>query len=527
MNWKKLAWWIYAAQLLTAAFATVVKNFAFQSSSSSRIDDEIAYYELSTNVVPGEFCDPNSLSLSGYFGVDGSKYDNVHKRGGIGSIGKHYFFWMFERRPNNNNSVRLLSNAQKSENTAKSQKSDNSHKSDKSSKADQGRSRTSIDDKIPFVVWLNGGPGCSSLLGLLTENGPCLVNSNGNSTTPNPYSWNEVAHVLYLDQPAKVGYSYGNANDDNDDMVAGDAYYFLQSFFQSKEGAKYRDSPLYLTGESYAGHYIPAIAHRIYEGNKKLGKDLLHLPLSGLAIGNGFYDMELQMKSFPEMAYNNPHNLKIVTKQEYEKMKQAASTCSQAAHTCKHEMNEFLKGLDCQLASSCEEQFFPPLLDRNISIYNIKQPCIGDLCTDDIPITTFLNLDTTKSTLGVPDVVTWETCDDYVNVIWSDIDRVANFAKYLPEVLDEMKLPVLIYAGDLDYICNFIGNKEIALTLEWDHKDEFNKADDHDWNNGGGMARTFDRLTYLQVYDAGHMVPTDQPKQALDMITHFLNGDTF
>ena len=56
------------------------------------------------------------------------------------------------------------------------------------------------DNEIPFVVWLTGGPGCSSTLALLTENGPCKVNDDGKSTTVNPYSWTEAAHVLWLDQ---------------------------------------------------------------------------------------------------------------------------------------------------------------------------------------------------------------------------------------------------------------------------------------------------------------------------------------
>jgi hypothetical protein len=55
-------------------------------------------------------------------------------------------------------------------------------------------------DEIPLVVWLTGGPGCSSTLALLTENGPCKVNDDGKSTTVNPYSWTEAAHVLWLDQ---------------------------------------------------------------------------------------------------------------------------------------------------------------------------------------------------------------------------------------------------------------------------------------------------------------------------------------
>lgn len=124
----------------------------------------------------------------------------------------------------------------------------------------RGKSNESVgnssSEQIPFVIWLNGGPGCSSLLGLLVENGPCLVQPDGESTEINPYSWTEAAHVLWLDQPAGVGYSSGERGDFNEDMIGEDAYYFLQSFFQSDFGKKYKDLPLYITGESYAGKFM-------------------------------------------------------------------------------------------------------------------------------------------------------------------------------------------------------------------------------------------------------------------------------
>ncbi|CAM9980796.1 unnamed protein product, partial [Hapterophycus canaliculatus] len=60
----------------------------------------------------------------------------------------------------------------------------------------------------PVVLWLTGGPGCSSTLALLAENGPCTVNEDGETTTPNPSSWNSRANVIWVDQPAGVGFSY-------------------------------------------------------------------------------------------------------------------------------------------------------------------------------------------------------------------------------------------------------------------------------------------------------------------------------
>ena len=105
-----------------------------------------------------------------------------------------------------------------------------------------------------------------------------------------------MANVLWLDQPADVGYSYGQGNDSNEEMISEDAYYFLQAFFKSDEGEKYRDAPLHIVGESYGGHYAPAIAHRIWKGNNDLKDGLATLNLKGLAVGNGLTDPEEQYK---------------------------------------------------------------------------------------------------------------------------------------------------------------------------------------------------------------------------------------
>ena len=76
-------------------------------------------------------------------------------------------------------------------------------------------------------------------------------------------------------------------------------------------------------------------------------------------------------------------------------------------------------------------------------------------------------------------------------------------------------------------VCNYLGNRAWTLNLDWKHKAEFNDAEEHDWNNGAGLARTANGLTFLQVYQAGHMVPTDQPAHALEMISQHLDGREF
>jgi len=448
-------------------------------------------YELSSNVVDGEFCDPSSpLSVSGYFGVKGSKYEST-------SNSKQYFYWMFEKRS-----------------SSPSQES-----------IPRGKSNESVgnssSEQIPFVIWLNGGPGCSSLLGLLVENGPCLVQPDGESTEINPYSWTEAAHVLWLDQPAGVGYSSGERGDFNEDMIGEDAYYFLQSFFQSDFGKKYKDLPLYITGESYAGKYIPAIGTRIWEGNNAPSLDnLIPLKLSGLAIGNGWIDPKTQYQWYAEMAVNNSHGMKLIDDETYANMTAEEAICYQIASACYRGEDYYCEETD----QYCSYSLLVPIIEQGICVYNIL---MDDSCDDDTVITKYLNMNSTKAALHVPSERSWQACNDDVNALFA-IDEEKNAAPQISNLLDD-GIPILIYAGDLDFICNYLGVKATALNLEWKNADDFQAAEDRDWNNGSGLVRSSEDglLVFLQVYDAGHMVPMDQPETSLAMIKQFLQRKPF
>ncbi|GMH53170.1 hypothetical protein TrRE_jg5815 [Triparma retinervis] len=98
-----------------------------------------------------------------------------------------------------------------------------------------------------------------------------------------------------------------------------------------------------------------------------------------------------------------------------------------------------------------------------------------------------------------------------------------NYDSYIADML-EGDVDVLIYAGDVDFICNSLGNKAWTLDLEWEGKEGFNALEDKDWENGSGSVRTYNGLTFLTVFDAGHMVPSDQPEAALTMLDTFTQG---
>lgn len=95
---------------------------------------------------------------------------------------------------------------------------------------------------------------------------------------------------MFVDQPVGTGFSYADSMSDyvtNEEMVAEDMYEFLQGFF--KQNPQYNKS-VFLFGESYAGHYIPAVGARIVEGNNNVTKGYVHVDFKGMAIGNGWVD---------------------------------------------------------------------------------------------------------------------------------------------------------------------------------------------------------------------------------------------
>ena len=207
-------------------------------------------------------------------------------------------------------------------------------------------------------------------MALLTENGPCSVNEDGKSTTVNPYSWTEAAHVLWLDQPAGVGFSYGTEDDSNEKMVGEDAYYFLQAFFQTFP--EYASAPLYIVGESYGGHYAPAIAHRVWMGNKNLKPDTIKLNLSGLGVGNGLTDPEEQYKWYPEMGHDNSHGIKIFDDSVYEGMKEAVPRCTALIHQC-NQGDGAIDDFACQGAFVlCNTALTSPYQATGLNPYDIR-----------------------------------------------------------------------------------------------------------------------------------------------------------
>lgn len=204
----------------------------------------------------------------------------------------------------------------------------------------------------PLAIWLNGGPGASSMVGLLQENGPCFVNGDSETTSLNPWSWNNEVNMLYIDEPNQVGFSFDTPTNCTVDIAgesgpkpadfshqvpranntfrvgtfssqnstytadntlhAGHAlWHFAQSFFSEFPHYKPADDRISLWAESYGGHYGPGFFDVFQRQNEKIQRGELsdehahYLHLDTLGIVNGWIDGVLQEEAYITFPFNN------------------------------------------------------------------------------------------------------------------------------------------------------------------------------------------------------------------------------
>ena len=154
------------------------------------------------------------------------------------------------------------------------------------------------------MLWLNGGPGASSLCaGLLFENGPCSISSDCNTTIHNPYSWNEKVNIIYLDQPIGTGFSYASDGSSVSTLadLSTDVYAFLQVFLQ--RFPQYAANPFHIAAESWGGHYAPYIGSHIFRRNKESQNrpfpGQIYVKFASIMLGNGLTDPASQFETIP------------------------------------------------------------------------------------------------------------------------------------------------------------------------------------------------------------------------------------
>eukprot|EP01090_Pellita_catalonica_P023366 TRINITY_DN9582_c0_g1_i1.p2 TRINITY_DN9582_c0_g1~~TRINITY_DN9582_c0_g1_i1.p2 ORF type:complete len:419 (-),score=66.22 TRINITY_DN9582_c0_g1_i1:61-1317(-) len=367
-------------------------------------------------------------------------------------------------------------------------------------------------DTDPLVLWLTGGPGCSSEVALFFENGPWKINPSNLELTPNPFSWNLHTNLLYVDQPAGTGFSYAKRDYiKNETMVAEEMYTFLQGFLDRYP--QYRDRDFYITGESFAGHFIPAISAKIVKENEA-GKNK-KINLQAIAIGDGFVDPVVTAESWGPYSYVN----NLITESELQTVQQSYQKCKQ----------DVANGYYGEAFVDCNAVFQNVLqYAGNVNYYDIRKKCDPPpLCYQMDYISDYLNQESVRKELGVGNRH-WSSCNFKVYGPFESKDFETSYRFDIPKVLAKHR--VLIYNGNYDLIVDYFGQSAMLDSMPWSGKSGFNAAKNVTWSVDGkvaGSARTYGNLSYLVVNNAGHMVPHDQPKNALDMLTRFIKNEAW
>lgn len=166
---------------------------------------------------------------------------------------------------------------------------------------------------------------------------------------------------------------------------------------------------------------------------------------------------------------------------------------------------------------------------RTINVYDVRIPCkVQPLCYDMSPIAKFLNQPKVQTALGVHTPRTWAACNNGVHLALTG-DWIPSFAQDIPKVLAS-GARVLIYSGVEDFVCNYYGGANWVKNMKWGGQGGFNAAPLNNWSVDGkvaGRTRVFKGFTWLEMDNAGHMAPMDQPVNSLDMLKRFLTNKPF
>ncbi|XP_028769706.1 serine carboxypeptidase-like 20 [Neltuma alba] len=418
----------------------------------------------------------------------------------------------------------------------------------------------------PVVLWLNGGPGCSSFDAFVYEHGPFnfeKAKTKGSLPTLhlNPYSWSKVSNIIYLDSPAGVGFSFSKNKSDyitGDIKTASDTHTFLLKWFELYP--EFLSNPFFIAGESYAGIYVPTLAYEVMKGIEAGARP--NLNFKGYLVGNGCTDDEFDGNALVPFA----HGMGLISDELYEEVRVECN-------------GNFYNPLNENCASKLAK------VDQEIdglNIYDILEPCyhwpetiettpsyirlpssfrqLGETkrplpvrkrmfgrawplrapvrdgivptwpqlsnshnvpCTDDEVANSWLNNDIVRKAIHTAekaDVSIWDLCTG--NIFYDhDAGSMIKFHKNLTS----RGYRALIYSGDHDMCVPFTGSQAWTRSMGYKVVDGWRP-----WivnNQVAGYTQGYDKnLTFMTIKGAGHTVPEYKPQESLYFYKRFLDG---
>lgn len=392
----------------------------------------------------------------------------------------------------------------------------------------------------PLVLWLNGGPGASSLIGAMAENGPFRVGKKGKELFINPHSWNTAANVLYLEAPAGVGFSYDPSGvyETNDDKTADDNYLAIQAFFRKFPSLRKRE--FYVTGESYGGVYVPMLTERLLNapkginlrgfvvGNGALDETALGNSLLFFGYHHGFFDLDTWTRlikyccngsASPEGCnFVDPKTeTRTLCKAEVEQVNEKMASLPLNPYNIYDECVADTILLDTAARAMSRTSLYHKHLYASARNRSYSTPLAAD-CIDLNDVAAYMNRHDVKAALHVESSpLEWKSS----SYVLEYHRQHYNMAPVVKTLVDSGCLRSLIYNGDVDMVCNFLGDQWFVKNLGYKNTTEY-KEWFHEKRLAGFYQSFTGNLTYATVRGSGHMVPHDKPAQALHMISQFM-----
>ncbi|XP_043706099.1 serine carboxypeptidase II-2 [Telopea speciosissima] len=377
----------------------------------------------------------------------------------------------------------------------------------------------------PLVLWLNGGPGCSSIAyGEAEEIGPFHVKPDGKTLYLNRYSWNQVANIIFLDSPVGVGFSYSNNSEDilnnGDKRTAEDSLAFLLKWFE--QFPQYIGRDFYITGESYGGHYVPQLAQAIVRHQFAAGKKTINLKgyMVGNALTNDFTDHMGVFQFMWSAGMISDQTYKLLNLFcDFESFIHASDQCNKILDIASEELGNIDPYSVYTPACTGNSSSSSRLLKRLFKVGRISKKY--DPCTE-AHSTVYFNLPEVQKALHVkPEAAPskWETCSDVINTNWKDspMSVLDIYRELMP-----LGLRIWIFSGDTDAVIPVTSTRLTINTLKLPTVSPWRAW--YDDGQVGGWTQQYLGLTFVSVRGAGHEVPLHRPKLALTLIKAFLSG---
>ncbi|KAI4177768.1 MAG: hypothetical protein LQ343_000232 [Gyalolechia ehrenbergii] len=367
----------------------------------------------------------------------------------------------------------------------------------------------------PLAAWFNGGPGCSSMIGLFQENGPCHFVNGASTPSLNQYSWNSYANMLYIDQPVGVGFSYGTDSVTSTVTAAPYVWKLIQAFYAQFPQYKNRDFGIFT--ESYGGHYGPEFAEYFEQQNAAVASGSVggqNIKLVALGVNNGWFDAILQEKAYIDYSYSNSYRPLISASQRTSYLNTYQTKCLPALQACASSGSDSA----CTNADKvCYNNIEGPLSQSgDFDVYDIRSPS-----NDPNPPQTYVSyLQSSAVVQAIGAKTTYQECPNAPYQKFSATgDNPRSFLAQLSDVVQK-GVQTVVWAGDADWICNWFGNQAAAEAVSYDGHAAFQSAALMPFNVAGKQAGTFKavgKLSFARVFGAGHEVPFYQPAAALQV----------